>query len=378
MALAADFQAILDSLPADWTDLELDLRIVDESPLHRRPRRSSARSTPSRTRTASRHWRILVAPTASATPRRRRQCHGTLKLLDDAGASRASWPLREVRSRPGRGRADVGPPRVGARRSSAAKRSAARLPVGRLSVGRARGHRRHRARRRTPRLSRRRAAPSVIPNSTPSSRAHSSQHGAVAGRRARRSPAMNGASSTSSCAVERRTGRRRGTSADQHRTRPRSPGRQREPRRSRGCRASDRGPDDVGRVVLQRLCASPRGRARGRTARRSRRRGTRGWPGRLLASARGPRRSRTRWPPSTRCGRAWRLDGAGSRSSSQDRRRSASAAVARRRSRPAPRRRTGCPVTPTRRPSRSRGRADPRTGPGSAARGQPDESTSRP
>ena len=31
MSLADDFQQVLDSLPADWTDLELDLRIDDES-----------------------------------------------------------------------------------------------------------------------------------------------------------------------------------------------------------------------------------------------------------------------------------------------------------------------------------------------------------
>ena len=31
MALAQDFQSILDSLPDDWTDLEVDLRIDDES-----------------------------------------------------------------------------------------------------------------------------------------------------------------------------------------------------------------------------------------------------------------------------------------------------------------------------------------------------------
>lgn len=30
MALAADFQAVVDSLPSDWTDLEFDLRIFDE------------------------------------------------------------------------------------------------------------------------------------------------------------------------------------------------------------------------------------------------------------------------------------------------------------------------------------------------------------
>jgi hypothetical protein len=31
MAFAQDFQDVLDSLPADWTDLEFDLRIDDES-----------------------------------------------------------------------------------------------------------------------------------------------------------------------------------------------------------------------------------------------------------------------------------------------------------------------------------------------------------
>ena len=31
MSLADDFQQVLDSMPPDWTDLELDLRIEDES-----------------------------------------------------------------------------------------------------------------------------------------------------------------------------------------------------------------------------------------------------------------------------------------------------------------------------------------------------------
>jgi hypothetical protein len=31
VALAQDFEAVVDSLPDDWTDLELDLRIADES-----------------------------------------------------------------------------------------------------------------------------------------------------------------------------------------------------------------------------------------------------------------------------------------------------------------------------------------------------------
>jgi hypothetical protein len=31
VALAQDFEAVVDSLPDDWTDLELDLRIADET-----------------------------------------------------------------------------------------------------------------------------------------------------------------------------------------------------------------------------------------------------------------------------------------------------------------------------------------------------------
>jgi hypothetical protein len=31
MALATDFQQILDTLPSDWTDLEVDMRIEDEA-----------------------------------------------------------------------------------------------------------------------------------------------------------------------------------------------------------------------------------------------------------------------------------------------------------------------------------------------------------
>jgi hypothetical protein len=61
MALADDFQRILDALPPDWTDLEVDLRIDDESryvdcavflsqvnaQVYNRPRRW--------------HWRLIVA-----------------------------------------------------------------------------------------------------------------------------------------------------------------------------------------------------------------------------------------------------------------------------------------------------------------------------
>ena len=61
MALADDFQGIIDALPPDWTDLEVDLRIDDETryvdcavflsqvnaQVYKRPREW--------------HWRLLVA-----------------------------------------------------------------------------------------------------------------------------------------------------------------------------------------------------------------------------------------------------------------------------------------------------------------------------
>ena len=93
MPLADEFQEIVDSLPSDWTDLELDLR-VDETATSTR-RRWSSRSTPSRTRSHDWHWRILVAHQfghAAAAP----AVHGTLRLLDEAGI-RGELVLRELR-----------------------------------------------------------------------------------------------------------------------------------------------------------------------------------------------------------------------------------------------------------------------------------------
>ena len=111
MALADTFQEIVDSLPDDWTDLELDLRIFDET------RYVDGRVYLGHGQRAAVlehdwHWRILVAHRfghAAAAP----AVHGALKLLDDAGLE-GELAVREVAQRPGRGRADVGPARVGA------------------------------------------------------------------------------------------------------------------------------------------------------------------------------------------------------------------------------------------------------------------------
>jgi hypothetical protein len=93
--LADAFQRIVDSLPDDWTDLELDLRLHDES----RYVDAAVYLVTCNAQPYSRHdwhWRILVAHRfghAAAVP----AVHGGLRLLDDAGIA-GELALREVRS----------------------------------------------------------------------------------------------------------------------------------------------------------------------------------------------------------------------------------------------------------------------------------------
>lgn len=95
MGLADTFQTIVDSLPQDWTDLELDLRIADES----RYVDASVYLTTCNARPYSRHdwhWRILIAHNfghAAAVP----AVHAALRLLDEAGIA-GEIAVREVRS----------------------------------------------------------------------------------------------------------------------------------------------------------------------------------------------------------------------------------------------------------------------------------------
>jgi hypothetical protein len=95
MAIAESFQSIVDSLPEDWTDLELDLRIADES----RYVEAALYLATCNARPYSHHdwhWRLLVAhrfghaAAASAV-------HGALVLLDNAGIE-SELVLRESRS----------------------------------------------------------------------------------------------------------------------------------------------------------------------------------------------------------------------------------------------------------------------------------------
>jgi len=100
MPLADTFQEIADSLPDDWTDLEFDLRIADES----RYVEAATFLATCNARPYSKHdwhWRLIVAHTfghAAAAP----TVHGTLNLLDEAGIG-GELAVRETRS----GRAEI-------------------------------------------------------------------------------------------------------------------------------------------------------------------------------------------------------------------------------------------------------------------------------
>ena len=100
MALADDFQQALDALPADWTDLELDLRIGDEDRyIEAAVALSQINAQPYSK--AEWHWRILVAQSfghAAAAE----TVKGTLARLDAEGIA-GEMRLREIRE----GRAEV-------------------------------------------------------------------------------------------------------------------------------------------------------------------------------------------------------------------------------------------------------------------------------
>ncbi len=95
MGLADTFQEIVDSLPDDWTDLEVDVRIFDEE----RYVDAAVYLATVNAQPYSKHdwhWRIIVAHRfghAAAAP----AVHGALKLLDQAGLD-GEIAVREVRS----------------------------------------------------------------------------------------------------------------------------------------------------------------------------------------------------------------------------------------------------------------------------------------
>jgi hypothetical protein len=100
MSLAEDFTALVSLLPDDWTDLEIDVRIFDES----RYVDAAVIMTTCNGQPYSHHdwhWRVLVAHRfghAAAVP----AVHLALKLLDDGGYA-GEIAQREVRT----GRAEI-------------------------------------------------------------------------------------------------------------------------------------------------------------------------------------------------------------------------------------------------------------------------------
>ena len=94
MALADQFQEIVDSLPSDWTDLELDLRVDETRYIDAATLVVQMNAQPYSH--YDWHWRILVAHQfghAAAEP----VVHGTLRLLDQAGIA-GELVLRELRT----------------------------------------------------------------------------------------------------------------------------------------------------------------------------------------------------------------------------------------------------------------------------------------
>ena len=102
MGLTKDFQEVVGSLPDDWTDLVIDLRIFDEE----RYVDAAVLLTQINAQPYSKadwHWRLLVAHRFghAAAPE---TVSGTLELLDDAGIE-GELVVRDVRE----GRAEVVP-----------------------------------------------------------------------------------------------------------------------------------------------------------------------------------------------------------------------------------------------------------------------------
>ena len=100
MALAETFQEIVDSLPEDWSDIDVDLRILDETRyIDAAVMLSQVNAQPYSH--ADWHWRLLVANKfghAAAA----QTVTGTLALLDREGIE-GEMHLRDVRE----GRAEI-------------------------------------------------------------------------------------------------------------------------------------------------------------------------------------------------------------------------------------------------------------------------------
>jgi hypothetical protein len=102
MPLAADFQQVLETLPPDWTDLEVDMRIEDESQyVDTAVALSQVNAQVYQHPQEGWHWRLLVAQSfghAAAAE----TVEGVLEKLDEAGV-RGELRVAEVRE----GRSEV-------------------------------------------------------------------------------------------------------------------------------------------------------------------------------------------------------------------------------------------------------------------------------
>jgi hypothetical protein len=95
VALAEDFKHVCDSLPPDWTDLQLDLRIFDED----RYIEAATLLTQINAQPYSKHdwhWRLNVANQFGHAAAYE-TAHGTLRLLDEQGIE-GEMAVREVRA----------------------------------------------------------------------------------------------------------------------------------------------------------------------------------------------------------------------------------------------------------------------------------------
>ncbi len=95
MALAPDFQRIVDALPPDWTQLELDLRIFDEE-RYVEAATIIVQVNPQPYSKHDWHWRLRVAnefghAAAAET------VHGTLAVMDTLGLD-GELAVRQARS----------------------------------------------------------------------------------------------------------------------------------------------------------------------------------------------------------------------------------------------------------------------------------------
>jgi len=99
MSLAADFQQILETLPPDWTDLEVDMRIGDMSQyIDTATSLSQVNAQVYQHPRDSWHWRLLVAKSFghAAAPE---TVMGVLRKLDEDGVA---GELRVAEVREGR------------------------------------------------------------------------------------------------------------------------------------------------------------------------------------------------------------------------------------------------------------------------------------